>query len=71
MIERLEQTPVNQEAEIINKLNDVVDAHNRHSELLDQIADKVLVEPKESAKREEKLYLTAEGMRAYDGSKWA
>lgn len=26
--------------------------------------------PKESAKKE-KLYLTAEGMRAYDGSKWA
>lgn len=29
------------------------------------------LESKESAKREEKLYLTAEGMRAYDGSKWA
>lgn len=27
--------------------------------------------PENPAKKEEKLYLTAEGMRAYDGSKWA
>lgn len=53
MTERLEQTLANQEAEIINKLNNVIDAHNRHSELLDQIAGKVLVEPKESAEKKE------------------
>lgn len=71
---------------LADKLNEVIDELNRQQKHITNVGDAVSLleddkfkEPaegtmsaylKESAKKEEKLYLTAEGMRAYDGSKW-
>ena len=68
MIKRLDPNYEFDTRELVVVLNEVIDELNETRMLLNVHMEQPLA--KESAKREDKLYLTAEGMRAYDGSKW-